>query len=155
MGEELSYPVKTKAKERRVEERTVLVLRDDEKVAIRNRPQKGLLAGLYELPNVEGHYTKEEIVGMVKEMGLTPIRVKKLDDAKHIFSHIEWKMEGYAVLVEEAGFWEDAEETENKDGLIFVDAKSSQDRYAIPSAFAAYAKYMNIRLGNGRFEKEE
>ena len=145
-GEELSYPVKTKAKERRVEERTVLVLRDDE---------KGLLAGLYELPNVEGHYTGEEIIGMVKEMGLTPIRVKKLDDAKHIFSHIEWKMEGYAVLVEEAGFREDTEETENKDGLIFVDAKSSQERYAIPSAFAAYAKYMNIRLGNGRFEKEE
>lgn len=154
-GEELSYPVKTKAKERRVEERTVLVLRDDEKVAIRKRPQKGLLAGLYELPNVEGHYAKEEIVGMVKEMGLTPIRVKKLDDAKHIFSHIEWKMEGYAVLVEEAGFREDAEETENKNGLIFVDAESSQERYAIPSAFAAYAKYMNIRLGNGRFEKEE
>ena len=154
-GEELSFPVKTKAKERRVEERTVLVLRDDEKVAIRKRPQKGLLAGLYELPNVEGHYTKEEIIGMVKEMGLTPIRVKKLDDAKHIFSHIEWKMEGYAVLVEEAGFREDAEETEDKDGLIFVDAKSSQERYAIPSAFAAYAKYMNIRLGNGRFEKEE
>ncbi len=51
-------------------------------------------------------------------------------------------MEGYAVLVEEAGFSEDAEETENKDGLIFFDAKSSQDRYAIPSAFAAYAKYI-------------
>ena len=36
------------------EKKTVLILRDDEKVAIRKRPAKGLLAGLYELPNEIG-----------------------------------------------------------------------------------------------------
>ena len=46
-------PVKSKAKPRKIEKKTVLILRDDEKVAIRKRPAKGLLAGLYELPNVE------------------------------------------------------------------------------------------------------
>jgi len=35
--------------------------------------------------------------------------------------------------------------------LIFVDAEKSQENYAIPSAFAAYAKYMGIRLGNEKF----
>ena len=56
-------------------------------------------------------------------------------------------MEGYAVLVEEAGFDTEAEKmAENH--LIFVDAEKSQENYAIPSAFAAYAKYMGIRLGN-------
>ena len=57
---------------------------------------------------------------------------------------------GYAVLVEEAGFDTEAEKmAENH--LIFVDAEKSQENYAIPSAFAAYAKYMGIRLGNEKF----
>ena len=143
-------PVKTKAKARRIEKRTVLVIRDNDKVAIRKRPEKGLLAGLYELPNVEGRYSQNEIVQLVKDMHLSPIRVQKLEDTKHIFSHIEWQMEGYAVLVEEAGFDTEAEKmAENH--LIFVDAEKSQENYAIPSAFAAYAKYMGIRLGNEKF----
>ena len=63
-------PVKTKAKARRIEKRTVLVIRDNDKVAIRKRPEKGLLAGLYELPNVEGRYSQNEIVQLVKDMHL-------------------------------------------------------------------------------------
>ena len=143
-------PVKTKAKARRIEKRTVLVIRDNDKVAIRKRPEKGLLAGLYELPNVEGRYSQDEIVHLVKDMHLSPIRVQKLENAKHIFSHIEWQMEGYAVLVEEAGFDTVAEKMA-ANNLIFVDAEKSQENYAIPSAFAAYAKYMGIRLGNEKF----
>lgn len=149
-GRIAELPVRTKAKARRIEKRTVLVIRDNDKVAIRKRPEKGLLAGLYELPNVEGRYSQDEIVHLVKEMQLSPIRVQKLENAKHIFSHIEWQMEGYAVLVEEAGFDTEAEKmAENH--LIFVDAEKSQENYAIPSAFAAYAKYMGIRLGNEKF----
>ena len=149
-GRIAELPVRTKAKARRIEKRTVLVIRDNDKVAIRKRPEKGLLAGLYELPNVEGRYSQDEIVHLVKDMHLSPIRVQKLENAKHIFSHIEWQMEGYAILVEEAGFDAEAEKmAENH--LIFVDAEKSQEKYAIPSAFAAYAKYMGIRLGNEKF----
>ena len=149
-GRIAELPVRTKAKARRIEKRTVLVIRDNDKVAIRKRPEKGLLAGLYELPNVVGRYSQDEIVHLVKDMHLSPIRVQKLENAKHIFSHIEWQMEGYAILVEEAGFDAEAEKmAENH--LIFVDAEKSQENYAIPSAFAAYAKYMGIRLGNEKF----
>lgn len=142
-------PVKSKAKERRIEQRTVLVIRDGERVAIRKRPKKGLLAGLYELPNVEGSYTQEEALLLVKEMGLSPIRIQPLEQAKHIFSHIEWRMKGYAVLVEETDF----KETDNLSNqqLIFVEAADSEEKYAIPAAFAAYARYMNIKIGNERF----
>ena len=149
-GRIAELPVRTKAKARRIEKRTVLVIRDNDKVAIRKRPEKGLLAGLYELPNVEGRYSQDEIVHLVKDMHLSPIRVQKLENAKHIFSHIEWQMEGYAVLVEEAGFDTVAEKMA-ANNLIFVDAEKSQENYAIPSAFAAYAKYMGIRLGNEKF----
>ncbi len=142
-------PVKAKAKERKIEKRTVLVIRDGERVAIRKRPAKGLLAGLYELPNVEGSYTQEEVLLLVKEMGLSPIRIQPLEQAKHIFSHIEWQMDGYGILVEEIEFRE--EDVKDAQKLIFVEAADSEEKYAIPAAFAAYARYMNIKIGNERF----
>lgn len=142
-------PVKSKAKPRKIEEKTVLILRDDQKVAIRKRPGKGLLAGLYELPNVEGNLGQEEVLSLVKEMGYAPIRIQPLGDAKHIFSHIEWHMTGYAVRVEEPEMQPQVQsEKIGTDGLLFVDAEDAKEKYAIPSAFAAYAKYMNILLGS-------
>lgn len=144
-------PVKSKAKARKIEARTVLILRDGDKVAIRKRPDRGLLAGLYELPNVEGKLSQEEVLGLVKEMGLEPIRIQRLSSAKHIFSHIEWHMDGYAVLLE-GGL---PQKGEHQQPFIFVEAEDAKERYAIPSAFAAYAGYMNILLGNERFEGEQ
>lgn len=57
----MDYPVKKKAKERRIEKRTILRFCDNEEIAIRKRPGKGLLAGLYEFPNVEGHLTQKKL----------------------------------------------------------------------------------------------
>ena len=144
-------PVKSKAKARKIEARTVLILRDGDKVAIKKRPDRGLLAGLYELPNVEGKLSQEEVLGLVKQMGLEPVRIQRLAPAKHIFSHIEWHMDGYAVLLE-GGL---QQKGEHQQPFIFVEAEDAKERYAIPSAFAAYAGYMNILLGNERFEGEQ
>ena len=152
-GRVMDFPVKSKAKARRIEERTVLVIRDGEKVAIRKRPKKGLLAGLYELPNLSGALSAEEVLSYVKEQQFAPLRIEKLADAKHIFSHIEWRMSGYAILVEEAGFAAEKEpesgngrtpeeKADGEGGLIFVDAWDARERYAIPSAFSAYAGYL-------------
>ena len=142
-GRWMDFPVKAKAKARRIEKRTVFVIRDGERVAIRKRPAKGLLAGLYELPNVEGELGQEEVLEQVKQAGLAPLRIQKLEDAKHVFSHVEWHMIGYAILVEEL-------EEETKE-LLFVEAWDSQERYAIPAAFAAYAGYMGIKIGQEKF----
>lgn len=139
-------PKKKAKKERRLEERTVLVLREGGRVAIRKRPPKGLLAGLYELPNVEGALSEQEALRCVKEWGLSPIRILPLAGAKHIFSHVEWRMTGYAVSLEE---------TENMDqnGLFFIEAKETEEKYPIPAAFAAYARYMDIVLGQEKYEE--
>ncbi|NBH15437.1 A/G-specific adenine glycosylase [Lachnospiraceae bacterium] len=142
-----SLPVKSKAKPRRIEEKTVFIIRDGEKVVLHKRPAKGLLAGLYEFPNTAGHLSREEALLWVKEQKLKPIRIQKLEPAKHIFSHVEWHMSGYVVRVDEL--------TENKSGMLFVEAADSEEKYPIPAAFAAYTKYMNIRLGNEKFIKEE
>lgn len=157
----MELPVKSKAKERRIEKRTVFVIRDGERVAIRKRPKKGLLAGLYELPNLEGHLTQEEALAHVKELQLSPIRIQKLPEAKHIFSHVEWQMQGYAVLVEEPdadvviGDGQKAEVArDTNSGLVYVEAATSEQQYAIPAAFAAYARYMGIKIGQERFLAE-
>ena len=84
-------------------------------------------------------------------MGLEPVRIQRLASAKHIFSHIEWHMDGYAVLLE-GGL---PQKGGHQQPFIFVEAEDAKERYAIPSAFAAYAGYMNILLGNERFEGEQ
>ena len=82
-------PVKKKAKARKIEERTILIFKDGKQIAIRKRPAKGLLAGLYEFPNVEGKLSMDEVTEYSKTIGLMPVRVQELPEAKHIFSHIE------------------------------------------------------------------
>lgn len=139
-------PVKKKAKGRRIEERTVLVIRDGERVVLKRRPKKGLLAGLYEFPNEPGTLTEDEALRAVQDMHLHPMRIQRLEEAKHIFSHVEWHMQGYMVEVDSL--------TREEAGLLFVEAAHSEETYPIPAAFAAYTKYMNIRLGNERFEKK-
>lgn len=125
-------PLKTKGKERRIEKRTVLIFQDDDRVAIRKRPKKGLLAGLYEFPNVEGHLTHEEVISYGKSIGLTPIRVKKLENAKHIFSHVEWHMTGYEIIVDEL-------EKNCSEKMIFAGKEEIDKIYPIPAAFSAYS----------------
>lgn len=140
-GEQMNYPVKKKAKERRKEDRTVFIFRDENKVAIRKRGAKGLLAGLYEFPNVEGHLTQEEAIRYGNSLGLVPVRVKRLADAKHIFSHVEWNMIGYEILVDEleremrqpAG-------GERAEGIIFAGREEIEKKYPVPSAFAVYTE---------------
>ena len=128
-------PVKAPKKARTIEQRTVLVIQDGAGTAIRKRPDTGLLAGLYELPNVEGHLTEKAALARVKAMGLEPLRIEALPDAKHIFSHIEWRMCAYRIAVSSL---EEAPQGE----FLFVDKRESDKKYAIPSAFRAYTRYM-------------
>ena len=127
-------PVKKKAKERRIEERTVFIFKDNHMVAIRKRPSKGLLAGLYEFPNVVGHLSVEEAAAYGKSIGLMPVRVQKLGSAKHIFSHVEWHMIGYEILVDEL-------EENCSERMIFAEKGELEVKYPIPTAFSAYTEY--------------
>lgn len=142
----LEFPVKSKKKPRNIEKKTVLVIRDENRAAIRKRENKGLLAGLYEFPTLEGHKTPEQVVSYLREIGLHPIFIKQLEPSKHIFTHKEWHMTGYVVRVDELMPVEGKSQ-----GFLFVDPKETEERYPIPSAFAAYTKYLNIKLGNDRF----
>ena len=118
-------------------------------------PKKSLLAGLYELPNLPGRLNREEVLEFVKKQGLSPLRIQKLPAAKHIFSHIEWHMTGYAVKVEEPpAFWDNGgTEPEEQDirkasaweGIFFVEKEQMEEKFSIPAAFGAYTQYFKER----------
>lgn len=137
-GTACEIPVKSKGKARKMEKRTVLLFNDGQRLAIQKRPSKGLLAGLYEFPNEPGHMTMKEVTEYSKSIGLMPIRVKKLDTAKHIFSHIEWHMTGYEVMVDEL------EKTNQKD-FLFIHPEEIEKKYSMPSAFEKYTRYAGIK----------
>ena len=94
-GETERYPVRSPKKERRVEELTVLLLRCGTRYAVRKRGSKGLLAGLWEFPNVPGALDGAEAREAVRDLGGEPLSVEPCGEAKHVFTHVEWHMRGY------------------------------------------------------------
>ena len=95
------YPVKTPPKERRLEQRTVLLLRHDGRYAIRKREEKGLLAGLWEFPNVPGRLSPAQAAAWAEAQGLTVTSGASGPTGKHVFTHVEWHMD--ACLLDCAG----------------------------------------------------
>lgn len=148
---EQEYPKKISAKNRKIEEKTVLVIRDENRTVVRKRPDKGLLAGMYEFPSIEGYHTAEEVTKYLAENGLKAIRIQPLEDAKHIFSHKEWHMKGYVVRVDELAPKDVGKELAD---WIYIEPSETRERYPIPSAFVAYTKGLDIKLGNERYREE-
>lgn len=147
-GTQLQYPVKTAPKKRRMEEKTVLVLQDQTRIALVKRPEKGLLAGLYGFPMLEGRNPSEVVRNYLKEHGIRAIRIMDMGEAKHIFSHIEWHMVGYHIVVDELQPFAAEKET---DDTIFVEIEKIRTDYAIPTAFRAYSE----RFLKGFSEKDK
>lgn len=136
-------PCKPAPKKRKVEKRTVFVIEWQGRYLLHKRPDKGLLAGLWEMPAAEEKLGGAEARARAEELlaGLLPGelptgRLTALPPAKHIFSHVEWRMSGYWVSL--SGNSEIAPPERLGAGYVFVDAETMQERYSLPSAFAAY-----------------
>ena len=96
-----SLPVKSPKKGKRQELRTVFILSCGEKYALEKRPNKGLLAGLWQFPNISGHLNTEEALSVVQDMGLSVREIYREVSRKHIFTHIVWDMKGFYLEVAE------------------------------------------------------
>ena len=120
-------PVKAAKKTRRKEDKTIFLLLRQGRVALRRRGDEGLLAGLWEFPNVEGQLDEAAAAAVVEQLGLTAREWKNKLTARHIFTHVEWHMTGYTLEVTGSGPAE----------LLWVDEQGLAER-AVPSAFARY-----------------
>ena len=88
---------------------------------------RGLLAGLWELPGApEGEGFP---LGWEPPVGAEPIGT-----ARHIFSHVEWQMEGE--------LWRLPEARELPEGWRWADAAALAGEVALPSAFQAFRGFL-------------
>lgn len=127
-GVEPELPVRKEKKPRRVEDRTVFVIVGSARAALRRRPEKGLLAGMWEFPSAEGTLPQREAERALRAMGVVPEKLERLPGAKHIFTHIEWHMTGYLVTAER----------ETGERLIWATRRELLETYALPAAFKRF-----------------
>lgn len=139
-------PVKVKTLHRKIEARTVFLYERDHKVLIEKRPTTGLLASMYEFPNVKGHLEMNQARQEIRQRGISAIKITPIGSTKHIFSHLEWRMEGYLVKVDELELPSKA----FKEGQ-FVSVEELDKIYSVPTAFSYYReKFLEheMRIGN-------
>ncbi len=137
-GREKELPVMPAKKSRKVEKKTVFVIHSGELTAVRKRPAKGLLAGLYEFPSARGWLDQDEALEWLKENEIAALRIKDLPEARHIFSHKEWHMKGFEVFIDST----------EEDSVPFRMVTTSQilDEHAIPSAFASFVERLRASM---------
>lgn len=122
----LEFPHKATKKQRRIENRMMFFILCQNKLALHKREEKGLLSNLWELPNASTEKTNTE---QLLQWGINYTDIKDMGKAKHIFTHIEWHMEGYFV---------NANSFENTSDFVWVTQYDLQQKYALPSAFRKY-----------------
>lgn len=124
-------PFKSKAKQRIIQEKTVFILQFEDKFAVRKREDQNLLAGLFEIPNVEGFYNPDEAKIVVEEMGFDVSDLHVIKDRKVIFTHIEWLLQGYYVHVKN-----------KNEQYIFETKENIVQKYTLATAFREYLNLM-------------
>lgn len=141
-GMELSYPVKPAKRQRRVEKRTVFLLEYQGRYLIQKRPDKGLLAGLWEFPAQEGYLTPEQVLEGLQDLGASlesySDAIELIGKAKHIFSHVEWHMLGYEIHLSEVS-------DKLRDIGVFSTLLELKNTYSVPSAFSTYLQHLLSR----------
>ena len=139
-GTALSLPRKAAPKARRIEPVTLAVVRSPAGVLLQQRPEKGLLAGLWQPVLWENEtLTPDEARARLAALGVTctPDAAKALRPAKHIFSHIEWQMQGYLFA---------ADTQSAPAGCVWASPEQLAAEYTLPGAFKAYKKLLASAL---------
>lgn len=129
-------PVRQKLKARKIQPKTVFIMRtatEPARILLHKRSKSGLLAGLYEFPNTEGRLSEEEARVWLSDLGIRAEAVYELPDAKHIFTHVEWHMSGYASSVESVSL--PAE-------YVWATIDEIKEQYAVPTAFSAFLQFI-------------
>lgn len=126
-GTQTLYPLRSEKRKRKLEEKTVLLFYHGKDLAILRRADTGLLAGLWELPNLPGTLTPEQAADYAAKQGLGPIELVRSMERKHIFTHIQWHMTGYVFQCRTA-----------PKGYIWASPRELQGAYTLPTAFRLF-----------------
>ena len=125
-GTQPAYPVKKKKAQRRIEEKTVLLMIHAGRLALQKRAKSGLLGGMWELPNLSGKADTARIQKWLEKCGITDCRIQKGSPVCHIFTHIEWHMDSYLIECGKAAPDSD---------FTWITEQALEKEYALPTAF--------------------
>ncbi len=129
-----TIPNKPPKRPRRIERRQVYLIFNANRVALRQRPGKGLLASLWEFPN--------ELDGtpLPTSWGVVPQTLAPAGAGRHIFTHIEWHMTAISIQT-------DGEQL--PDGWVWASRSALLEQYPVPSAFSAFMPTVLSHLEEG------
>ena len=122
-----NLPVRSEKKKRKIVDKTVFILLTEDTVALHKRSASGLLAGMWEFPNVDEKLDKQEAVTQVTGWQADPVDLLMQTSYTHIFSHVEWHMTAYYIR---------CRKTNKK--WKWVTKESLDETYALPSAFRPF-----------------
>ena len=126
-GRQNELPRRTPKRSRRQEARTVFLLRLGDAILIRQRPARGLLAGLWELPNLSGRRSAAAALEWTESRGFAPVNLLSERQRTHIFTHIEWDMTCYEIICRRCPA-----------GYTAATPADLRQRYALPTAFQLF-----------------
>lgn len=120
-------PNKEKRRPRRVEERTVFLLNHAGRLALERRKAQGILAGLWQLPNLPGHLSETEALQAAADWNLKPLGIEKAVHKTHVFTHLEWRMVCYSLSCGRAAT-----------NFIWASPEELDQTYSLPTAFRIF-----------------
>lgn len=121
-------PVRIKQVKRKKEEKAVyLLVTEQGEIALEKRDNKGLLAGLYQLPNTQGFADEDAVKATAESWQLAPTEVTFLKEVKHVFTHIDWYMQGWLIRVKE-----------KHNRFIWATPEQLREQYPLPTAFQKF-----------------
>ena len=130
------YPLRAEKKPRREEKRTVFLLTCGEEIALEKRPDTGLLAGLWQLPNVTGELDEAEALEAAEGFGLEPARLLYRLSRSHVFTHIRWEMTAYRIECAAPG-----------GGFVWAERDRVAGEYSLPTAFRQFLEDETMNKG--------
>lgn len=131
-GTTASLPVRHAKRTRKIEKKTILIMRCDGCYALCKRPDTGLLASMWQFPELPGWLDTEMLLAEMERIGLKPADIKLQVERKHVFTHIEWHMRGVYVDVKE-----------RSDQFVWMGADQIRQEAALPTAFKLFFDVCN------------
>ena len=98
-GRTAELPLLFAKKARKIERKTVFALTLNGGLIGFRRPESGLLAGLWQLPEAAGEFSDADAARWLGQHGVVPVGELRFYERKHIFTHIEWHMRVCAAEV--------------------------------------------------------
>ena len=122
-----SIPFKSKKKPRRCERHTVFLLRCGDSWALRKRPKGGLLAGLWEFPNLPGSLEAQEALDAAAAWGCHPAAILRHTERAHVFTHVQWELPAWVIECQAPS-----------ETFAWAGTQEISERYSLPTAFRQF-----------------